>query len=52
MCSWKVNQDLYISVLQPTKRGTWMRGERKRFYQPGVFGLGQGLGIEIGEIDC
>lgn len=33
---WKVNQDLYISVLQPTKRGTWMRGERKRFYQPGA----------------
>ena len=27
--------DLYLSLLQPTKRGTWMRGERRRFYQPG-----------------
>ena len=30
------SQELYISSLQPTKRGTWLRGERKRFYQPGA----------------
>eukprot|EP00913_Durusdinium_trenchii_P008594 g8069.t2 len=33
------HSQLYISVLQPTKRGTWMRGERKRFYQPGDVSL-------------
>ncbi|CAL1138268.1 unnamed protein product, partial [Cladocopium goreaui] len=31
--------ELYISSLQPTKRGTWLRGERKRFYQPGDVSL-------------